>query len=363
MGSVYNTSYQIALFYCIIEPSKCILSGLYTLKASTKIKGLFGKSGQIDTFVGFAPANILYKLSFADVLDEDTGRGYQRRFNKKHSLDFRRYIQSEGSTTIPLTFNLRPNLSKWWHIEERSNPARLIISEDRKVLSQVDCQHRMGFLSDIEIPLPFIVFVGLGQKQEMLVFNTINSKSKGLSSSLIDFHETRLVGDLEQVKPELLIAFKLHEDPSSPWYKQLDLGGNSTSGMQRKASLRTIQKSVKRFLRETQILNKNDCEYAFGVVNSFWQALIELLSTEWENPRKHMLNKGVGVYSLMSIASDIFMEENNRSLLTWPVIYKQKLADFVFKIDWSNTGTLKGLGGESGVREAVNHIRLQRSKS
>lgn len=329
----------------------------------TKIFGLLGQSGQLDTFFGFAPANILYKLSFADVLNEDTGKGYQRRFSEKHSLDFRKYIQSEGSTTIPLTFNLRPNLSDWWGIEKKGNTADLVISEDKKVLSQVDCQHRMGFLSDIEVLLPFIVFLGLSQKQEMAVFNTINSKSKGLSSSLIDFHETRLVEDLEQVKPELSIALRLHEELSSPWYKQLDLGGNSTSGMQRRASLRTIQKSVKRFLRETQILEENDCEFALRVVLSFWQSLTELLSNEWENPRKHMLNKGVGVYSLMSVASDIFLEDRGNPNTDWATLYKQKLADFVFEIDWSNAGALKGLGGESGVREAVEYIRQQRSKN
>jgi len=50
--------------------------------------------------LGFAPASLLHGLSFADVLDERTGRGYQRRFNAQHSLDFRRYIQRPGSATI-----------------------------------------------------------------------------------------------------------------------------------------------------------------------------------------------------------------------------------------------------------------------
>lgn len=39
--------------------------------------------------MGFAPANLLHSLSFADVLNEDTGEGYQRKFSRKHSLDFR----------------------------------------------------------------------------------------------------------------------------------------------------------------------------------------------------------------------------------------------------------------------------------
>jgi hypothetical protein len=48
---------------------------------SVVFEGILGMSAGREVFLGFAPANILHSLSFADVLDEDTGRGYQRRFN------------------------------------------------------------------------------------------------------------------------------------------------------------------------------------------------------------------------------------------------------------------------------------------
>src|ERR1700750_2733048 len=74
-----------------------------------------GRSADRRVLRGFAPASILHSISFPDVLDERTGEGYQRRFNSGHSLDFRRYIREPGSTTIPLTFNLRarPDGSGW----------------------------------------------------------------------------------------------------------------------------------------------------------------------------------------------------------------------------------------------------------
>ena len=82
------------------------------------IDGLLGRSAGREVFLAFAPANILHLLSFADVLNEDTGRGYQRRFNPQHSLDFRKYIQLEESSTIPLTFNLRPREDDAWRMEQ-----------------------------------------------------------------------------------------------------------------------------------------------------------------------------------------------------------------------------------------------------
>src|SRR6266498_4611506 len=140
------------------------------------IGGVLGNSANKRVLLGFAPANVLHRLSFADVLDEDTGRGYQRRLNPQHSLDFRKYIQQLSSSTIPLTFNLRPRSDKAWQIEEPSPPlANLVIRSDAgKVLAQVDCQHRLGYLNDLEVMLPFMCFLGLSEREEMEVFNVIN---------------------------------------------------------------------------------------------------------------------------------------------------------------------------------------------
>jgi hypothetical protein len=116
-----------------------------------RLAGLLGASAQRKVFTGFAPAALLYSLSFADVLDEDNGRGYQRRFNPQHSLDFRKYIQQGKSSTIPLTFNLRPRSDNAWHLREgEEGHALLEIREDAgKVLTQVDCQHRLGYLNEL----------------------------------------------------------------------------------------------------------------------------------------------------------------------------------------------------------------------
>src|SRR5215471_8176270 len=82
---------------------------------------LVGVAGHRQVLLGFAPASLLHSISFADVLDEDAGRGYQRRFHPQHSLDFRKYIHRAGSTTIPLTFNLRPREDSGWRIRRDAN--------------------------------------------------------------------------------------------------------------------------------------------------------------------------------------------------------------------------------------------------
>lgn len=330
------------------------------MKDEIILDGIIGASAQRDVVLGFAPANVLYALSFADILDEDTGRGYQRRMNPQHSLDFRKYIRQPNSSTIPLTFNLRPRADHAWRLTHTGHSAQVVIERSAgKVLAQVDCQHRLGHLNDLEVSLPFMCYLGLSEREEMEVFNTINSKAKGLSTSLLDFHDASLASDLANERPELFIALQLNNDSNSAWYRQLDLGGTSTSGLQRRASLRTMQKAIKRFLRQTRPGLRP--EAAAQIVLDFWECVAVLLRSAWDSPRKHLVNKGVGVYALMSIAADLYEEARHAGVVCDKRYMMNKLAEFIQEIDWSSKGPLGGLGGEAGVKIALGLVRTART--
>lgn len=327
-----------------------------------ELKGILGMSAGREVFLGFAPANMLHSLSFADVLDEDTGRGYQRRFNPAHSLDFRKYIRQEGSSTIPLTFNVRSRADGAWRLERAAPPyAQMVITaEGLKIFTQVDCQHRLGHLSDLSLELPFMCFLGLTEREEMEVFNVINSKAKGLSTSLLDFHDATLASDLASERPELFVALHLNNDSMSPWYRQLNLGGHTTSGLTRRASLRTMQKAIKRFLTQTKILQRQRPDVVAQIVLDFWAAVALLLRDGWDNPRRTLLCKGVGVYALMGIAGDLVNEVGSGVIDNR--YFSNKLADFILDIDWSTGGPFSGLGGEAGVKAALGLLRSGRGK-
>ena len=319
-----------------------------------------GLSADRTVLLGFAPASVLHAISFSDILDERTGEGYQRRFSSGHSLDFRRYIRAPGSTTIPLTFNVRPGVDGAWRLHEAGGGnVRLEIRSEAPVMAQVDCQHRLGHLADLEIELPFMCFVGLTVEEEMAVFTVINRKAKGLSRSLLDFHDARLCEDLANDRPELFIALCLSNDPSSPWCGQLDVGGNKVSGMTRKASLRTLQKAVRRFLNRSAILKQRTVEEAARVVLDFWVAVSVAMRDDWSRPRGSLLAKGVGVYALMDVAADMWRESG--CALTRDLMIAH-LSDLSAEVDWSSEGPFKGLGGEGGVAAAVALLRGIRTR-
>jgi DGQHR domain-containing protein len=301
---------------------------------------------------------VLHTGSFADVLDEASGRGYQRRLNSRHSLDFRRYVQQPGSATIPLTFNLRGEAGDGWHLDECASAIDLHLHSGRRPLSQVDCQHRLGHLADLDVDLPFMTFVGLTERDEMEIFGIINGKAKGLSNSLLDFHDAQLCADLASERPELLVALHLKNEPASPWYNRLDLGGNQVSGLERRASLRTMQKACRILSKR---LRPRSAEEVARVALDFWCAVALVLPEAFTKPRKSLVTKGVGVYALTDLAADIFLEgtDSTRRDVGY---FASALGDFAPAVDWSSQGPLAGLGGEGGARRAVEILRQLRRR-
>jgi DNA sulfur modification protein DndB len=327
--------------------------------AEIEIEGLLGRCGDRTVFTGFATASLLSSLSFADTFEEGSASGYQRPFNRQHSLEFKRYIQREGASTIPLTFNLRPEATMDWAVIQPhagSKQAKLLIrSVKPKIMSQVDCQHRLGYLAGSNIEFAFMAYLGLSVEEEMAIFRDINGKAKGLSSSLIDSTEARLAGDrLSKVSPELFYAMQLNENPGSVWYQRLNLGGKATVGTKRVASLRTMQHAVKRFLYEARL---GPC------VNHEVVTKAMVLATPWENPRAYLLTKGIGVYSLMSIGGELVREATAKQCPYTLDYFVGQLSDFLEKIDWSNNGPLMGYGGVKGADAALSLLRHTRETS
>jgi DGQHR domain-containing protein len=325
---------------------------------------LEGQSAGRTVLLGFAPANLLCRLSFPDVLDEASGEGYQRPFNERHSLDFRKYIQTPDSATIPLTLNLRPGHEGAWALERDGDHLTLVIAHDAaKIMAQVDCQHRLGHVDDLDTSLPFMCFLGLTRMEEMEVFSIINGKAKGLSPSLLDFHAAQLAEDLAAERPELFVALHLNTHPDSPWHRRLNIGGRPTLGLKRVASLRLMQQAVAEFLKTSGALERLDPAGAATLVCDFWSAVTTVLPKPWADARKHMLTKGVGVYALLAIAADIVRETHASGRVCNKRTFAAALQDFAPDLDWSTTGPLKGFGGQSGVKAAVEFLRDARART
>ena len=122
----------------------------------------------------------------------------------------------------------------------------------------------------------------------MEVFSVINGKAKGLSTSLLDYHAAQLAESLAQERPELFIALQLNSIEGSPWFRRLNLGGKTTSGLKRIVSLRMMQRAVNKFLTATSILSTNSVDGAAQVVS-------RLLVSGRDRPSERMVRSPAGI--------------------------------------------------------------------
>jgi len=193
----------------------------------------------------------------------------------------------------------------------------------------------------------------------MAIFSVINGKAKGLSSSLLDYHATKLVPRLEDVHLELYIAKKLHDDPVSVWCGKVKLGG-ATQGAHRRISLRGLQVATKLLLERSPLGAASTLTPVekYIVVREYWAAVAKVWSRAWKQPRSHLLSKGVGVTALSLLAADIItaaLSRQQRPALNTFIEYLRPLS----KIDWSGHSLFKGYGGRQGASEA-HHVLSSR---
>src|SRR6185436_604591 len=142
---------------------------------------------------------------------------------------------------------------------------------------------------------------------------------------------------------------------------KLDLGGERVVGNQRQASLRTMQRAAKRFLREAGGDGERDLERDVLTLIAFWRAISMVLPTQWEQPRQHMVTKGIGVYCLMSMAGVLTAEADSARQTPDLDYFISKLSDFIDRLDWSNSGPLKGFGGATGADTAFKLLTRERT--
>jgi DGQHR domain-containing protein len=216
-------------------------------------------------------------------------------------------------------------------------------------------------MADSPIPLTFQCYLGLSVWEEMAVFSVINGKAKGLSSSLLDYHTTKLNPSYRHTQPELYIAKRLNEDKMSVWRGTVKLGGANTQGSHRRVSLRGLQSATKLLLKGCSLGAANiSVEQKYVVVRDYWTAVASVWKDAWESPRSHLITKGVGVTALSLLAGDIL----NACLLNGQLPSAKDFEELLrplHRVDWSNNGAFKGFGGRHGAAEAHENLRARLS--
>jgi DNA sulfur modification protein DndB len=221
-------------------------------------------------------------------------------------------------------------------------------------LARVDCQHRLEFTGDLEIAMPFVIYMGLSKDEETSIFTTINDEHKGLTKSLVDTHMLSLSKSPEEEVPHIAIANKLNKDPDSPWHNAVNTGGisNSTPGSKRIITLRTFQEANRVLIAGPRCRNA-DFDTKYEAAKNYWRAVATIFADAWADSRKHLVTKGVGIAALAELGKDIIQDCLGKEDISVAALseYLKKLEGF----DWGNkTSPLALVGGQKGAKAAAN---------
>ncbi|CAH8712466.1 DGQHR domain-containing protein [Paenibacillus thiaminolyticus] len=295
-------------------------------------------------YQSYLPAFIALQITYVKPYDHSSGKGYQRPADTKRVDDFASYLsKGEDALFTPILINCAGNWEFSAYSKERPSFGRLIC---KSKASLMDGQHRIGGIkryveeTNSEINIPFMAFHYLDDDEEIKLFDTINTKAKGISSSLSKF--------LKRESDELSwMATELVTRSDSPFYNLGSITGKRTKG--RHVTLQNLYRIANYFLKDSKFGTVIKDE-KLGLILTYFNQLRELYPDEWSNYKEHRLTHIVCLDALAMAGSrllnDYKKDENTHVDYQGFVRAIKRLR----KIDWSIEGPFKYLKGINGSK-------------
>ncbi|NUU75386.1 DGQHR domain-containing protein [Paenibacillus xylanilyticus] len=290
------------------------------------------------------PSSIAVDLTYVKPYNDPSGKGYQRPVDQKRVDEFALYL-SKGDNALFTPILL--NASGMWEFTayDSSRPmfGRLFC---KNKASLMDGQHRLGGIkrytkeTQSEINVPFMVFHYLDDDEEIQFFDIINTKAKGLGTSLSKFLK-RENDELSWMSTELLIL------NDSPFYHIGSITGKRSKG--RHITLQNLYRMLKYFFKDTGVTNLSKHEKV-DIVLVFFNIMRQEYPHEWLNYKEYKLTHIVCLDALAMAASKMLFhckKENSTQIDHQEFIKSVKRLK---KIDWSIYGPFKYLKGISSSK-------------
>ncbi|TKI54812.1 DGQHR domain-containing protein [Brevibacillus antibioticus] len=312
----------------------------------SKIRGKIAYQGNIS-------ASTIMGLYYVKPYDDPSGKGYQRPVDQKRSHDFAIYLsKGEDALFTPILLNAA---SKWEFVcYDRARPAygRLIC---KGKASLMDGQHRLGGIkryiqeTNSDLNIPFLSFHYLDEDEEIRLFDTINTKAKGIGSSLSKYLR-RDSDELSWVATQLLIQ------SGSPFHNNGSILGKRNKS--RHITLQNLYRTLS-LLFKNQKLSVFTKEEKLSLATFYFSTMKELFPSEWMDYKGQRLTHIVCLDALSIAGSQVLVtciqEPRKQVDLTSAARHIKKLKG----IEWSSEGPLKYVKGLSGSRTLASELLEQ----
>lgn len=295
-------------------------------------------------YQGVVSSQIALNFSYSKLYNDPSGKGYQRPISAKRCVDFANYLsKGEGSLYTPILLNAAGNWEFHSYDKNRPSFGRLIC---RNKAALMDGQHRLGGIkrymeeTGATLNVPFLAFHYLDEDEEILLFDVINTKAKGIGTSLSRYLN-RDNDDLSWVATNLILK------PESPFFSKGTLIGARSK--ERNITLQNLYNIVHLLTKKSKLalLSK---EKKLSLSLFYFNLIKELFPDEWEDNKLYRMTH-ITCLNALAIAGNTILNENFLEQSQQPD--SVAIANMMVKlsnIDWLSIGDLKYLKGAAGSK-------------
>lgn len=302
------------------------------------------------TYQGFVSSQNAINFSYSKLYNDPSGKGYQRPIDKRRSKDFAKYLsQGEDALYTPILLNACGNWEFYAYDKQRPSFGRLIC---KKKATLMDGQHRLSGIreyiaeTDSTLNVPFLAFHYLDEDEEIKLFDVINTKTKGIGTSLSRY----LNRDNDGIS---WVATNLILKPESPFFSKGTLIGKRTK--EKNITLQNVYNIVKLLTGKSQ-LEKLSKEKKLNLALFYFNLIKDLFPDEWDDNKLFRMTH-VTCLNALAIAGNTII--NNNYLVKSQQPDSVKIANLILKlkdIDWTSNGDLKYLKGVAGSKMLASDI-------
>ncbi|MBE1556848.1 DGQHR domain-containing protein [Sporosarcina limicola] len=302
------------------------------------------------TYQGFVSSQNAINFSYSKLYNDPSGKGYQRPIDQRRSKDFAKYLsQGEDALYTPILLNACGNWEFYAYDKQRPSLGRLIC---KKKATLMDGQHRLSGIreyiaeTDSTLNVPFLAFHYLDEDEEIKLFDVINTKAKGIGTSLSRY----LNRDNDEIS---WVATNLILKPESPFFSKGTLMGKRTK--EKNITLQNVYNIVKLLTKKSE-LEKLSKEKKLNLALFYFNLIKDLFPDEWDDNKLYRMTH-VTCLNALAIAGNTII--NNNYLLKSKQPDSVKIANLLIKlkdIDWTSNGDLKYLKGVAGSKMLASDI-------
>jgi DNA sulfur modification protein DndB len=303
-------------------------------------------------YQSYFPATIGVHLTYVKPFDLPSGKGYQRPVDTKRCEDFATYLsKGEDALFTPILLNAASNWEFVSYDRQRPTYGRLLC---KGKASLMDGQHRMGGIqkyieeTNSDLNVPFLAFHSLDEDEEVKLFDTINTKAKGIGPSLSKFLR-RDSDDISWIATELMVR------KESPFYTIGTIIGKRSKG--RHVTLQNVYRTLHLLTADYRISSLSKHE-KLTIALTYYDAIRHNFSTEWSDYKEYRLTHIVCLDALSLAGHKVLLQcmaegKKHVELAAIPKFIKK------LSVDWSAQGPLKYLKGMSGSRTLASDLKEQ----